>query len=464
MPKQFKVILINPYHKEWGHSPSLGIAYLASVLEANKIEVKIIDMCAYGMKFAELRGTLKQYNANLVGITATTPQIPITFKIAQLVKEISPTCMVVLGGVHPTALPEESLGNPYVDYVVRNEGEYTLLELISYLRLDSDISNIKGLSYKVENNIIHNTPRPLMENLDDLPFPARHLFPFPNAYYSPMVKGKLFADILTSRGCTGTCVFCNHAVFGYKFRPRSPENVLSEMECLIDKYGVDEFHISDDSFGYDIDRAIKICDLIIEKKLNIYLSCSGGLRVDCVTEELLGKLKRAGCYRIHFGVESGSDEILRKIGKNTTLQQIRDTFSMAHKKGITTVALFMLGNYGENKQTMEQTIAFAKSLKADFSQFTMTTPFPGSPLYEILDKQNLLLTKNWNEYEIYKKTIFKTDELNGELIAKMYRKAYQQLYFNPHYILAKAKELRSIKGIKTALDGVWNITRRAMIK
>jgi len=323
------------------------------------------------------------------------------------------------------------------------------------------MNDIKGLSYKFNGSIVHNKYRPLIENLDIVPYPARHLFPFPEAYYSPMVKGKIFADIFTSRGCTGKCVFCNHAVFGYTFRPRSPENVLGEIEFLMNKYGVDEFHIADDSFSYDIERAIRICDMIIDRKLNINISCSGGMRVDCVSSELLEKFKRAGGYRIHFGVESGSERILKKIGKQITLQQVRNAFTMAHEQGIITVALFMLGNYGENKSTMEETIAFAKSLGADFSQFTMATPFPGSALYKLLDKQGLLLTKDWSKYEIYQEPIFETDELDRDLIAKMYKKAYRQLYFNPSYICRKLSALRNLRDIKIALGGACNIIRRA---
>lgn len=459
---EFKVVLVNPYHPEWGHGVPLGIAYLASTLEANNIQVEVIDMCAYRMNLVELRETLKKCDADIVGITATTPQIPIAFEIAKLAKELFPSCKVVFGGVHPTSLPDESLSSPYVDFVVRGEGEITLLELVTHLRFGGDINGIKGISHKMDERIIHNLPRPLIENLDDLPYPARHLFLFPDAYYSPMVKGKLFADIFTSRGCTGKCIFCNHSVFGYKFRPRSAENVLGEIEFLINRYGVDEFHIADDSFSYDIERAIRICDMIISKKLNIAISCSGGLRVDCVTSELLNKLKRAGCYRIHFGVESGSDEILRKIGKQITLQQVRNTFSMAHEQGIITVALFMMGNYGENERTMEKTIDFAKSLGADFSQFTMVTPFPGSPLYRILDKRGLLLTKDWSKYEIYKEPIFRTEYLNRNLIAKMYKKAYRQLYLNPSFIWGKLKTLKNLGDVKIALGGACKIIKRAI--
>lgn len=457
-----KVVLINPYHSEWGHGVPLGIAYLAAVLEVNNIAVEVIDMCAYGMGMSELRGRLMDSNATLVGLTVTTPQVPIAFRIAEMAKGLLPDCKVVFGGVHPTSLPDESVNNKCVDFVVRGEGESTLLELVQHLDSDNDMKNIKGLSYKIDNNIVHNPPRPLMDNLDSLPYPARHLFPFPDAYYSPMVIRERFVDIFTSRGCTGTCLFCNHAVFGYRFRPRSPENVLGEMEYLIDKYGIDEFHIADDCFSYDIGRAMEICDMIIGKKLDIAISCSGGLRVDCVTAELLKKMKQAGCYRIHFGVESGSEEILRKIGKRINLQQVRDAVAMARENGIITVALFMLGNYGENEQTMEETIRFAKSLKADYSQFTMATPFPGSPFYKIIFKKGLLLTEDWNDYDIYKTTVFRTDELNGELIEKMYKKAYRQIYFSPHFILGKLRSFHNIKDIKTALGGAKVIIKRAI--
>jgi radical SAM superfamily enzyme YgiQ (UPF0313 family) len=459
-----KTILINPKHAEWARTLPLGIAYIASVLEKSGLPIDIIDMNVQRMDLTGLKVELGKREANIVGITSTTPQIRLSWEITKLAKQINPNCKVVLGGVHPTALPEESLSTPYVDFVVRGEGEVTFLDLIRALGGNGNLKNVKGLSFKTGGEIIHNPSRPFISNLDSIPFPARHLFPFPEAYKSPMLERKLFADIMTSRGCPGTCIFCNKSIFGHTFRARSPENVVDEIEFLVGKYGVGEIHIADDTFTFDIERAMRICDLIIERKLDIAWSCSNGIRVDCVNRELLRRMKRAGCYRVSFGVESGSDEILKRIGKGITLQQARSACDMANDVGLTTIAFFMLGNYGENSETMERTIAFAKSLNVDYAQFTITTPFPGTALYKLIEKHGKILTKDWERYGIYAEPLFETEDLTQELVAKMYRKAYREFYFRPTYILRRAKNIKSLRDLKVAINGFLEIFKRLVIK
>lgn len=461
---RLKTTLINPTHTEWARTLPLGIAYIASVLEKSGLPIDIIDMNAHRMDLTGLKDELIKRGANIVGITSTTPQIRISWEIAKLAKQINPNCKVVLGGVHPTSLPEESLSAPYVDFIVRGEGEVTFLDLIRALGEEGNLKNVKGLSFKTGGEIVHNPSRPFIGNLDSIPFPARHLFPFPEAYKSPMLGRKLFADIMTSRGCPGTCIFCNKSIFGHTFRARSPENVADEIEFLLDKYGVGEIHIADDTFTFDIERAMRICDLIIERNLDILWSCSNGIRVDCVNRELLTKMKEAGCYRVSFGVESGSDEVLRRIGKGITLQQARSALEAANDIGLTTIAFYMLGNYGESRETMEKTIAFAKSLNADYAQFTIATPFPGTALYKLIEKHGKILTKDWERYGIYEEPLFETKDLTKELVAKMYRKAYREFYFRPTYILRRVKNIRSLRDLKVAINGFLEILKRLTIK
>ena len=461
---RLKTILINPKHAEWARTLPLGIAYIASVLEKSGLPIDIIDMNVHRMDLTGLKDELIKRDANIVGITSTTPQIRLSWEIAKLAKQINPNCKVVLGGVHPTSLPEESLSTPYVDFVVRGEGEVTFLDLIRALGGNGNLKNVKGLSFETGGKITHNPSRPFIGNLDSISFPARHLFPFPEAYRSPMLERKLFADIITSRGCPGSCIFCNKSIFGNTFRARSPENVVDEIELLVGEYGVGEIHIADDTFTFDIERAMRICDLIIERNLDIAWSCSNGIRVDCVNRELLTKMKEAGCYRVSFGVESGSDEVLRRIGKRITLQQARSACEIANDVGLTTIAFYMLGNYGENRETMEKTIAFAKSLNTDYAQFTIATPFPGTALYKLVEKHGKILTKDWERYGIYEEPLFETRDLTKELVAEMYRKAYREFYFRPTYMLRRVKNIRSLREVKVVINGFLEIFRRLLIK
>lgn len=459
-----KTMLINPKHAEWGNTPPLGIGYLAAVLEKNNLPVSVVDMSAYRMSIEEVKQKLKEYAASIIGISATTPQMVVGLEIARIAKEVNPSCKVVFGGPHPTAMAEDVLENPNVDFVVRGEGEMTLLDLILALGGGKKLENVYGLSFKKDDRAVSNPPRPLIANLDVLPFPARHLFPFPQAYSSPMLKRRIFADIMTSRGCIGHCIFCNRMVFGRTVRMMSPEYVINEIEHLIANYGVGELHLADDLFAYDVDRASKICDMIIERKLDIVWSASGGMRVDGYTKDLLKKMRSAGCYRVHFGVESGSDEILTKIGKGTNREQIRQAFSDAKEAGMITVAAFMLGNYGENKETMEETIKFSKSIKADYCQFMMAVPFPGSAYYVILDKNKQILTKDWAKYEMFSDPIFETEDLNKTLMVKMWHKAHRAFFFRPEYIWKRTLELRSWSDVRSSIVGGIKALQRTVYK
>ncbi|MFC1917790.1 B12-binding domain-containing radical SAM protein [Chloroflexota bacterium] len=461
---KLKTILVNPRHMEWGNTPPLGIAYLAAVLEDNCLSVNVIDMSAYGMEYEELTSEIRTIKPDIIGISATTPQMPVGLEVAKIAKSLNPNCITVFGGVHPSSLPDESMSYPEIDMVIRGEGELTLLSLIKQLGTDKHLDNVEGLSYKKDGQVVHNPARPLIENLDDLPLPARHLFPFPEAYEGVYLKRKIFADIMTSRGCIGTCLFCNRIVFGRTVRCMSPEYVVAEMEHLVNNYNVGEIHIADDLFAYDIDRAMKICDLIVEKNLDIVWSASGGVRIDGYTKELMTKMKEAGCYRVHFGVEAGSDEVLRKIGKGITKAQVVEAVNDAKKENMVVVAMFMLGNYGETEKTMRETIDFAKSLNIDFAQFMMAVPFPGTAFYRLLDKRNELLTKDWTKYEIYQEPIYKTEDLNQELVVRMYRKAHREFYFRPRYILGRLKTLKSWGEFRAALIGGLKILQRTITR
>ena len=244
----------------------------------------------------------------------------------------------------------------------------------------------------------------------------------------------------------------------------SPEYVIEEMAHLNREHNVGEIEVGDDLFAYDIDRAMKMCDLIIESKMDIVWSASGGVRVDGYTKDLLKKMKDSGCYRIAFGVESGSDEILRKTGKGITREQVVRATSDAKDTGMVVVANFMLGNCGETRQTMEETIEFAKSLKIDFAHFIMAVPFPGTPFFKKLDRRGQLLTKDWAKYEMYEDPIFETEALNRELILEMFHKAYREYYFRPRYILGRLKTLKGWAELRAAFIGGLKIAQRAILR
>jgi len=430
-----KVVFVNPRYQEWVKSLPLGIAYLAAVLRQEGYFVEVIDANAEELNTPEVMVRIKTGNFEMVCVTAVTAQITHAWQILKAVKAYNSRIVTVLGGVHPTALTQESLSQDCVDFIVRGEGEITLMELIHAIENNRQFKDISGLSYKIENIFQHNPDRALINDLDSFPFPARDLFPFPGKYSSPYKLRRYHATLITSRGCPGTCIFCNKNISGFAFRMRSPENVVEEIGYLKSRFRVEEFHMADDCFSWDQDRVRRICELLLENRLNVSWACSNGIRIDSVDGGLLRLMRKAGCYRVSFGVEAGSEQVLKKIGKKIRLNDVRHAFEMAQSAGLVTVALFMLGNFGENKKTMEETIRFSKGLTTDYAQFTIATPFPGTPFYRIVERQGRFLSRDWAQYGVFSQPLFELDGLSAELMLKMYKRAYREFYFRPRQIL-----------------------------
>ncbi len=453
-----KILLIEPRHKDMSKGLPLGLAYLGAVLRKAKYNISVLDT---NMDELDSEGVVKfidDRDINIVGIGSTTAQIKESWRILKLLKKKRLDIINVLGGIHPTALPEESLNKSYVDFVLRGECEVSILEFVKAFE-NKKFDNVKGLSFKKDSKFYHNEKPPLIENLDELPFPARDLFEgFPEKYSGSIQRSKKKADILTSRGCTGGCNFCNKSIHGYKVRARSPENVVNEIEVLNCDFGITDFYILDDYFTADMERVEKICDLILEKELKIKWVCATGIRVDNANIKTFKKMKESGCYRMAFGVESGSEEILRKMGKNINLNQVRNAFKTAQEVGIVTLACFMIGNMWETEDTINQTIKFAKSLKTDYAQFLIVKPYPGTALFKLIEngvcnaKFNL---KNWDDYNVFNsKAGFTTNELSEELLLKLQRKANLSFYFRPKqmvFILYKRIKLGML-GISQLLN------------
>ncbi len=461
-----RIVFVNPPFLDWSRNLPLGLAYIAAYLrEAGYNDIKALDASNEGLNVDETAERIISMKPDVLAVTSSTPQIKNAWRTIEKVKKTNPETKTVLGGFHPSSLPDESLGTGFVDFVVRGEGEQTMLELVNALENKGKFDAIKGISYKKGGRIMHNADRQLIQDLDKLPFPARDLFPFPEKYSSPFLIRKIYATLSTSRGCPGACNFCNKKIFGFCFRARSPENVLAEIEFLVEKYGVEEFHFVEDAFSTDPERVRKICNLIIEKKLDIAWAFPNGIRVDSVNLNLLKLMRKAGCYRVAFGVESGSEDVLKKIGKNISLSQVKKAFFDAQKAGMITLAFFMLGHWGDTEETMKQTIDFAKELKTDYANFTMTTPFPGTVLYKLVEKYGRFLTNDWEKFGYFTHPVFEFDSLPKESVEKMYTKSYREFYFRPSqifFILKKRLRYLSLRDLKQLKNGfLYLISRKA---
>ena len=452
-----KVLLIQPnYRRIYAYAkkkeitpifPPLGLAYIAAVLKENNVEVRILEANAHDLIPPQIEKNIKEYSPDFVGITSTTSLIEEAHQIALLCpKEIK----VVIGGIHASSMPQETLEKfERFDYLVRGEGEYALLELLQ----EKTLSKIKGLSYRKNGKIIHNPERELNDKLDELPFPARELLPM-DKYFSAGAKQNPSDYILSSRGCPYQCIFCaDHLVHGKKFRFRTPENIIKEVEEIY-KRGARDWDFVDDNFTLLTERVEKFCDLMIEKGLNKKMSwrCSNGIRVDRITPELLKKMKNAGCYMVSLGIESGNEEILNKMKKNINLEKVRQAVRWCKEVGIETRGLFMFGNLGENAKTMRDTIDFSKSLDLDTATFHITIPFPNTEYWKIIKKEGEIYPKNYRDYIAYGNVIFNHGELDEKTLMEMQKTAYREFYFRPKIIFKALKNIKDMEKLKIYLN------------
>jgi len=424
-------------------TPPLGVCYIASFLEKAGYTVSIVDGEVLDYSIDE---TLKQVMAKgskVVGITSTITSFPHAIEIGRKLRQQDPDLVLILGGPYVSAMMGEGVESSFT-YGIFGEGEYTVHELLEYLngKTEKKISEIRGLIYRENGEIRINQPREYIENLDVLPFPARHLLP-PLHLYRPNSQNyrKLPATtLITSRGCPYNCVFCDHSVFGKKYRAHSPEYVVNEIQHLVATYGVKEIWIVDDTLTLNKKRVADICDLIIKRGIKISWNCLG--RVNTVSPELLKKMKEAGCWMIAYGIESGNQEVMDFLQKGITLDEVRQAVTWTKDAGMLAKGFFMIGNPPDTIQTLDQTIAFAKDLQLDYALFTITSPLPNTELFEIckkcgkVDYSDLSKFSEWN-------AIYEPPNLTKAEIEQKFKEAYQSFYLRPRYIL---RQLGNIKG------------------
>jgi radical SAM superfamily enzyme YgiQ (UPF0313 family) len=457
-----RVALINPRFRlpiDTRTTPHLGLAYLAAVSERRGDEVVIFDCDVEKEPVTEF---VQRFRPHVVGITANTPQVKQAWRTAKAIKEVH-DCPVVLGGPHVSVLPEESCEKPYVDIVARGEGEETWIEICSrverylqdqpefhtdaFLHPDSAIfKDCPGVTYKTSDGQIHNNAdRTPIADLDNLPWPAYHLFKMDR--YTNLqpatdhIDGARSFSIMTSRGCPYRCTFCSQSIMPIKWRSRSPENVLAEWRHLVEDFGAQEIGILDDSANIRVKRLEEMANLIIENNLNhVQWIFVNGIRANLASKELLSLLKRAGLKRTAFGVETGDPEIMKTIDKKIDMATIRQAFENAKAINLETIGFFIIGLPGETRESMQRTIDFAIELDPVIANFSMMTPYPGTKVYEIVKRQGRFLINDWEDYVFFEQQArYEMGEMTAELVEEMYRKAYRQFYLRPSPILRRLK-------------------------
>lgn len=438
--------------ENYGVFPSLSLAYVAAVMERWGASIQYIDANALELSLEETIARAEKFKPDLLAFSITTYLFHQTLAWVRAVREalMVPT---LLGGVHMGLYPKETFSHSEIDLGVIGEAEITVPELFDALNQGRDLTAVRGLIFRKSGDLAITEPRPLMENVDDAPFPARHHLPN-ERYYSFISQFKYFTPFITSRGCPYQCAFCEQG--SRKFRPRSPENVIEEIEQCHYVFKVREFDFFDSAFTVDKARVHKICDLIASRPFKAVWAIRS--RVDLVDEPMLKALRRAGCKRIYYGIESSDPSILDALNKKTDLNQIRHTISATRKVGIDTFGYFMVGSPGETEQTVLNSVAFAKELKLDFAQFSKVTPMPGTALYQkvVEEKgvdywQKIVLDSSADDYISRPGT-----SLTEADVQRLTRLAYIRFYFRLRYIIRALLRIKSwaelARSVRTGLS------------
>ncbi len=366
----------------------MGLAYIAAVLEREGGEVQVQDFLVSKYRKEKLEAKIADYAPDIIGITSVTMNYPIASQILKHCKEIDQNIITVIGGPHVSFSAEETLREaPWIDIVVRGEGEHTMLDIVS----GKSLKDIDGIAFREGKDVALTKPRAWIENLDELPFPARHLFPL-SRYLA--LSGE--CGLITSRGCPFNCIFCvGHKMVGRKGRFRNPKLVVDEVEQLLN-YGFRIINVVDDLLTLNRKHLYQFCDEIIARKLKFQWTAFS--RVDTVDPELLGRMKEAGCFFLLYGVESGNQKILDIARKKITPEKIKEAVRLSKDAGIKSLASFIIGLPGETKETLRETVRFARELDTYYG-FHLLSPFPGTDVRERAKEYGLkILTNDWLKY------------------------------------------------------------------
>ena len=433
----------------------LGIGYLAAILEKNNFQVDVIDCQILKLTAEDFKAEIAKRKPDIVGVTSSTLTYKAGLKLVKTTKEVLPHAVTIMGGSHVTFWDDHALEEcPELDIVVRREGENTMLELAQCIETNKDYRNVLGTTLRVDAKIVRNPDRPYIEDLDGLPFPARHLW--------PMEKFRELEDVLylaTSRGCVYWCEFCTTVrMHGRKYRMRSPKNVVDELEILYKTYGITKFTFCDDAFTVDQPRTEELCSEILKRGLNIQWNC--GTRVDMITRDLLLKMKEAGCISVWFGVESGTQQVLDAMKKGITPELTIKVMGWVRELGLKPVPNVILGYPGETKRSAWETIMFVEKIAPDDVAFyNVATPFPGTPMYDMVKEKGWLKVTDFDLYDTTHPT-FETPWLSIRDMGKLREAAFHHYYLRWAFIFDKKRRFK----LSTLLIVVANLIANIKLK
>ena len=432
-------VKVNPGMGVW---PPIDLAQIASMIKRYADNISILDFMVLHYSEKDIFRKLSNFNPTVVIVQSSTPTLNNDISFCRKIKAMLPNSTIIFFGLHATARPDDILCEE-IRFAVRAEPEVTLAELIRTLKDDRlDFENIKGLSYRMNGKNFHNPDRGFVEDLDSFPFPERDLLQ--NKEYVLSYNKEPFTIITVSRGCPQQCAFCTSRLYYGGFcRYRSAESIISEIEEVLEKYRIKNFIFLSDTFNFDKEFVFRLCNLIVNKKLKIRWVCNS--RVDMFDEKLAQAMKKAGCWLISLGVESGADTVLKNINKDITTIQSQKTIKIARESGMKTLCYFVFGLPGENTDTIRQTIDFIKKGKFDYAHFYTATPFPGTGFYEQAKKNRWLISEDWDRYFHGSSDVISYPHLSNKDIQMAITKAYRAFYLRPQIAWREISSVRSLR-------------------
>jgi radical SAM superfamily enzyme YgiQ (UPF0313 family) len=416
----------------------LDLAYMAAMLEQLGVVCKIMDYAAQKAPWEEVEKDINAFRPDLLMVSVTTPTIQNDLAVCRMAKKIDPSVLTVAKGAHFQSKDDEILlTHPELDLVIRGESEHAIVDIAE----GKDYSSILGLAYRSGGQTKRNADRPYIEveDLDNLPFPARHLLN--NDLYIAPDTGEPITMINTGRGCPHQCIYCAVTIAsGYKLKVRSPKSIADEIEECVKKHKITNFFFRADTFTWDEKWVVDLCQMILDRGLKIRWGSNS--RVDTISEKRLEFMKKAGCWIIGFGIESGNQEMLDKMKKRAKLADAENAIALCKKYGIHTYGLFLIGLPWETRQTVEETIAFAKKLNPSFLDFNIAYPLPGTEYYRIAKEMKLFEESELSEGD-YARPIVRTLTMSTDELIQLRKKALLGFYLRPSYIFRTLKDIRS---------------------
>jgi len=424
--------------------------YGAAVIEAAGHQVAVIDAAERDYTPEQTYQFVRDFEPHIVVEEISDPSRQSDLNIARQLKELGVHICII--GTHATVFSKNLIqSQPFVDSVARGEFYYSLLEMLEKIEIGESLDDVEGITFRKNGTVVANPDREALQDIDQLPYPARHLLD-PQRYLMGHYTYKPQLLMLTSIGCPYSCIYClwPKILYGGKVRLRSPSAVVKEMRLLMEEYGAREIYFDDDLFNVTEKRIHDVCDAILDEGIRIPWITE--MRCDHVSEKSLLKMKKAGCVKILFGVESGVQQILDSSRKKITLDQVRKTFSLSEQVGIKTHATFMFGLPGESRDTIERSIRFAKELNSDTIQCSIALPYPGTEFYDLAQRNGTLKIKDWLDFDGELCGAVEYDGLDKETIRCSVNRMYKEFYTYPKHIVKQIAGIRSLSDLQRLVD------------